>query len=64
MILENPAGKSDFIVHGFLVDVKTVKRQGPPLPEYTAQIPVKHIDHPADELFCLSYEFRLIGYGS
>jgi hypothetical protein len=58
-ILENPAGKSDFIINTLQVDVKTVKRQGPPKPGYTAQITAKHINTPADELFFLSYEFPI-----
>jgi hypothetical protein len=55
--LDNAAGKPDFTVNGIRIDVKTVKRKVPPEPHYTAQITARHISHPIDELFFLSYEF-------
>jgi hypothetical protein len=57
--LDNAAGNADFTILGKNIDVKTVKRKGPPLPGYTAQITAQHRDSPVDELFFLSYEFEI-----
>jgi hypothetical protein len=56
--LDNAAGKPDFTIGNTRIDVKTVKRQVAPRPDYTAQITARHKDHPIDELFFLSYEFQ------
>lgn len=59
-ILENAAGKADFISHaGVSIGVKTVKRKGPPLMNYEAQISVKHASEPVDQFFFMSYEIAL-----
>jgi hypothetical protein len=57
--VEDVAGKPDFVINGKRVDVKTVKRRVPPKPNYTAQITARHKDHPIDELFFMSYEFKI-----
>lgn len=58
-IQEDAAGKPDFIIgEGVRVGIKTVKRSGPPKPDYTAQISAQHAREPVDQLFFFSYEFR------
>ena len=55
-IREEAAGKPDFIVHRHAVGMKTVKRQVPFRPGYTAQITARHADEPVDHFFFASYE--------
>lgn len=56
---DNAAGKPDFTINDIRIDIKTVKRQGPPKPFYTAQITSRHKTHPIDELFFMSYEYKI-----
>lgn len=66
-IQEDVAGKPDFLLvkskkHRFnnvSVDVKTVKRKGPYLPGYQAQVHAKHKEENVDQFFFMSYEFPL-----
>jgi len=51
------AGKPDFFVAGYRVGVKTVKRSGPILSGYTAQISTRHVEEPVEFFFFLSYEY-------
>ncbi len=55
-IREDAAGRPDFVVHGHAVGMKTVKRQGPFRPGYTAQITARHAGEPVDHFFFASYE--------
>ncbi|MFI6868968.1 hypothetical protein [Nocardia sp. NPDC050406] len=55
-ILEEAAGKADFIVGGSSIGMKTVKRGGPVKAGYTAQITAKHATEPVDHFFFASYE--------
>lgn len=56
-VLDDTAGKPDFVMaKGTRIGVKTVKRQGPPLDHYTAQITARHADEPIDQFFFMSYE--------
>jgi hypothetical protein len=50
-------GEPDFTIKDIRIDIKTVKRKVPPRPDYTAQITARHIHHPIDELFFMTYEF-------
>jgi len=56
--LEKSTNAPDFTINGLRIDIKTVKRQGPPKRSYTAQITAQHKTHPIDELFFMSYEFQ------
>lgn len=59
-ILENAAGKADFIMmDGSTVDVKTVKRKVQVQPGYTAQITAKHIDEDVEHYFFMSYQNKV-----
>ncbi|HEU0079087.1 MAG TPA: hypothetical protein VFQ76_15645, partial [Longimicrobiaceae bacterium] len=55
-IREDAAGKPDFVVHGHAVGMKTVKRQVPFRPGYTAQITARHAAEPVEHFFFASYE--------
>ncbi len=55
-IVGEAAGKPDFIVHGHTVGMKTVKRQVPFRPGYTAQISARHAAEPVEHFFFASYE--------
>jgi len=56
-ILTGAAGRPDFVLaNGVRLGVKTVKRQGPPYEDYTAQITARHIDEPIDQFFFMSYD--------
>lgn len=55
-IREDAAGKPDFIIHGHAVGMKTVKRQVPFRPGYTAQITARHAAEPVNHFFFASYE--------
>lgn len=56
-VREHAAGMPDFVVKNMLVGLKTVKRQGPVRPDYTAQITAKHAKEPADFFLFASYEY-------
>jgi hypothetical protein len=56
---DNAAGKSDFTINDIRIDIKTVKRKVPPQPSYTAQITSRHQPHPIDDLFFMSYEYKI-----
>ena len=58
-LVDEPAGKCDFTIfeHNF-IGIKTVKRKGPPKPNYTAQISAKHVNEPSSEFFFLSYDYQ------
>lgn len=51
-----PTGQPDFFVGRTAIGWKTVKRQGPPAPHYTAQISAVHRHEPVDYFFFCSYE--------
>jgi hypothetical protein len=56
-ILEGAAGAPDFrLASGIRIGVKTVKRKGPPLEGYTAQITARHTKEPIEHFFFMSYE--------
>jgi hypothetical protein len=56
-ILDNAAGQPDFVTApNIRIGVKTVKRQGPPLVDYTAQITARHAEEPIDQFFFMTYE--------
>ena len=55
-VLKQSAGKPDFVVRGRSVGLKTVKRQVPFRPHYTAQITGRHAEEPVDYFFFASYE--------
>ncbi len=57
-ILNNVSGEPDFIIHGYSLDVKTVKRKVAPQRYYTAQITAKHISESCNYYFFCSYEIR------
>jgi hypothetical protein len=50
------AGNADFLIQGHTVGLKTVKRQVPFRPNYTAQITGRHAAEPVDYFFFASYE--------
>lgn len=57
-ILEETAGKADFVLFETLnLGLKTVKRQGAPKADYTAQITARHAKEPVDDFFFGSYDF-------
>ncbi|WP_228810732.1 hypothetical protein [Nocardia otitidiscaviarum] len=55
-ILEEAAGKADFIIGDSSIGVKTVKRSVPARTGYTAQITAKHAMEPVEYFFFTSYE--------
>jgi hypothetical protein len=55
-ILDHTAGKPDFKIGETPVGVKTVKRQVPVKPEYTAQITARHAEEPVAHFFFACYE--------
>lgn len=58
-ILDGTAGAPDFTTAlGNRIGVKTVKRAGPPRPDYTAQITAQHAHEPIEQFFFLSYEIN------
>ncbi len=56
-VLEDVAGKPDFVICGATVGVKTVKRKVRMQPDYTAQITARHAHEPVDFFFFTCYEF-------
>jgi hypothetical protein len=59
-VLDGAAGSPDFILSSDIrIGCKTVKRKGPPHPEYTAQITARHAHEPIDYFFFMTYEFRV-----
>lgn len=58
-VRDDAAGKADFILPGgFRIGVKTVKRQGDPKNDYSAQITARHAEEPVDHYFFLSYHLK------
>ena len=57
--LNNAAGKPDFTINDTRIDIKTVKRQSKPKLNYSAQITAKHKNTPIDDLFFMSYEYKI-----
>ncbi len=57
-ILEDVAGRPDFVLGGSTVGVKTVKRKVRMQPHYIAQITARHAHEPVDYFFFACYEFR------
>jgi len=55
-ILEEAAGKPDFIVLNSIVDVKTVKRNFEMRPHYTAQVTASHANKEVHHFFFCVYE--------
>lgn len=55
-ILRDVAGKEDFTIKQKRIDIKTVKRAGPPRDGYTAQVTTSHMTDHVDELFFMSYD--------
>lgn len=56
-ITDEVAGKPDFLIGGTPIGLKTVKRQVPMQPGYTAQITAHHADEPVEYFFFASYEY-------
>jgi hypothetical protein len=52
---DEPGGKPDFQIDQATVDIKTVKRQVAPRPEYEAGVDERHLEH-GDYFFFASYE--------
>lgn len=57
-ILEDAAGQPDFVIGQTTVGMKTVKRNVPMLPHYTAQITATHAGEPVDHFFFACYEVK------
>lgn len=58
-VLDAVAGKPDFITAlNIRIEVKSVKRQVPPIESYTAQITARHAKEPIDQYFFMSYEIN------
>ena len=55
-IVEDAAGKPDFVVDGVTVGAKTVKRQVSARIDYTAQVTARHVDEPVSQFFFMSYD--------
>jgi hypothetical protein len=56
-IREDTAGQPDFVTTlNMRIEVKSVKRQGPPRKDYTAQITASHANGPIDHYFFMSYD--------
>ena len=53
---DEAAGKHDFDISGIKVGAKTVKRQVPMRPHYTAQITAQHAKEPIDHFFFMCFE--------
>lgn len=59
-VLDDAAGKPDFITAlNIRIGVKAVKRKGPPIEYYTAQVTARHAKDPIDDhYFFMSYEIK------
>lgn len=55
-VTSKAAGQPDLLLQGFRIGVKTVKRKGPPRPQYTAQISARHCEEPVDFFLFASYD--------